>query len=211
MVSPVAPAFPHDLALLARTVAVMGDGVVPSWVNESLSRAPLVVLRRARGKDGVLPVGVRGPARHERLAGWLAPAALTAWKRPEELARDAAWRSTPRAAEVPHFAFLERIAAVMSALPLAWGPVGSVGFELASGVPAVTGASDIDLVLRPREQVSRKTARSLLVDLASFPLRVDVQLETPHGAVSLAEYASGTTQIALRTVDGPRLVADPWA
>jgi phosphoribosyl-dephospho-CoA transferase len=112
---------------------------------------------------------------------------------------------------VPHFALLDRIAAVMSALVLAWGPVGSVGYELASGIPAVSGASDIDVVLRAGEELSRKTARLLLVDLASLPLRVDVQIETPQGAVSLAEYASGTTQIALRTLDGPRLVEDPWA
>jgi phosphoribosyl-dephospho-CoA transferase len=100
---------------------------------------------------------------------------------------------------------------MMRQLDFIWGPTGSVGYELASGAPAVTAASDFDLIVRAPDEVSRERARRLLVASASLPIRVDVQIETPNGAVALAEYAAGGAPIALRTVDGPRLVGDPWA
>jgi phosphoribosyl-dephospho-CoA transferase len=100
---------------------------------------------------------------------------------------------------------------MMRALDFTWGPTGSVGYELATGIAAVTATSDIDLVVRAPHEVSRQRARLLLVELASLPIRIDVQIETPSGAIALAEYVAGGTQIAFRTVDGPRLVNDPWA
>jgi phosphoribosyl-dephospho-CoA transferase len=201
---------PHDLVELARIDAVTAGPDTPGWVVESLSRAPFAVVRRARSRDGLVPIGVRGAARHQRFAAWLSPSQIKRRIGPEDLARDETWRTTPRAASLPHFALLDRVAATMRALALTWGPAGSAGYELASGIPALTPASDIDLVVRVARTLSREIARSLLVETASLPIRIDVQIETPHGAVALAEYAAGSAPIVLRTLDGPRLVADPW-
>ena len=52
---------------------------------------------------------------------------------------------------------------------------------------------------------------ALLEALEPLPVRVDVQLEVPRGAVALAEYAAARGPLVLRTVDGARLVRDPWA
>jgi phosphoribosyl-dephospho-CoA transferase len=44
-----------------------------------------------------------------------------------------------------------------------------------------------------------------------LPVTVDVLLETPHGAVALAEYVSAPRPILLRSATGARLTSDPWA
>jgi phosphoribosyl-dephospho-CoA transferase len=94
-------------------------------------------------------------------------------------------------------------------LGLAWGPTGSVGFELATGTAVVGPASDLDVVVRAPEPWSHVRARELADDLARLPVRVDTQLDTPSGAVALAEYARGG-RVLLRTPDGPKLTNDPW-
>jgi phosphoribosyl-dephospho-CoA transferase len=38
-------------------------------------------------------------------------------------------------------------------LPLAYGPTGSIGFELASALPMATSASDLDLIIRAPERL----------------------------------------------------------
>lgn len=209
--SPERAALPHDLLEFVPSDAIAADDEIPGWARERLARAPFVVVRRARSREGMLPVGVRGSMRHERFAGWLSPSAVRTRTRPERLVRRAAWRSTPRASSVAHFAALERIAAIMSALDLAWGPGGSVGYELVSGIASVTPASDIDVIVRAPNALSRCTARLLIAELHALPIRTDVQIETPRGAVALAEYAGDAKRVALRTLDGPRLVTDPWA
>lgn len=65
------------------------------------------------------------------------------------------------------------------------------------------------MVVRAVEPWSLDRARELADDLARLPVHVDTQLDTPTGAVALAEYARGG-RVLLRTPDGPRLVHDPW-
>jgi phosphoribosyl-dephospho-CoA transferase len=116
------------------------------------------------------------------------------------------------------FALLQAITPVCTTTGLRWGPTGSVGFELASGVVTVTESSDLDLLLRAPLALDHASARSLFIELTHFSgrfnTRIDTQIETPNGAFSLAEFAhSGThsgTRVMLRAADGPRLVADPW-
>jgi len=98
---------------------------------------------------------------------------------------------------------------LFTSLGLAWGPTGSVGFELATGTAVAGPASDLDVVIRAPELWSLARARELADDLARLPVRVDMQLDTPSGAVALAEYARGG-RVLLRTPDGPKLVNDPW-
>jgi phosphoribosyl-dephospho-CoA transferase len=51
----------------------------------------------------------------------------------------------------------------------------------------------------------------VLSGFISLPATVDVLLETPNGAVALAEYVSALRPILLRTTTGARLATDPWA
>lgn len=200
----------HALLRIAHPRCLAGAGTIPAWAAAALARAPWVVVRRARSRAGLIPVGVRGGERAERLAAWLSPDAVLECLTPPELAARGGWRGHARAPQVPALAALEAVEGLMRGYELEWGPCGSVGFELASGAATATGESDLDLVVQVRAALPRTVAAGLHAALARLPVRADVRLEGPLGAVALAEYAAARTPVMVRTADGPRLVDDPW-
>jgi len=200
----------HTLLRIAGADSLLWSGTPPAWALTALARAPWVVVRRARAA-GLIPVGVRGASRAERLAAWLHPEQVLECVTPGDLAARRGWSRSARRALVPALAALDRVDGLLRAHGLPWGPCGSVGFELASGSAAACPASDLDLTVPAPEPLPRALAAALLAALARLPVRVDVQLEVPQGAVALAEYAHARGCLALRTVDGARLVRDPWA
>lgn len=180
---------------------------LPTWAAESLLHAPWVVVRRAPINGGLIPVGVRGESRQQRFAAWLSPDDALEIVTPQALA----CRKTTRA--IAALTVLPRVAGIMCEHGLAgrWGPGGSVGFELASGKPTVTSSSDLDLVLElNRLELIAGSAPSLWSALTELPVRIDVLLEAPEGAVVLSEYVrvcrSETCSFVLRSSTGPRLV-----
>jgi phosphoribosyl-dephospho-CoA transferase len=181
----------------------------PTWVPASLTRAPWVVVRRARGLAGLIPVGVRGSTRAERFAALLAPDAVGARVTPEDLVAERVWHHMPRARRLGPLRVLDAVDELFSSLGLVWGPTGSVGFELATGVVAAGTASDLDVIVRAPEPWPRENSRVIAAYLSRLPTRVDAQLDTTAGAVTLAEYARGG-RVLLRTPDGARLTCDPW-
>jgi phosphoribosyl-dephospho-CoA transferase len=197
-------ALPHDLL---RIDPARLEGL-PGWAVASLTATPWVVVRRAALRDGQLPVGIRGAGRGERCAAWLPADAVMAACTPEDLAIAAAWRGHARRGEVPALAVLDPVAEPL--VGRAWGPAGSVGFELATGHPAAHRDSDLDIILRAPHRVDRDLADRLVSALARLPVRVDVVLETPLGGCSLAEVAAGGRPLVVKTLHGPRLVDDPW-
>lgn len=201
---------PHTLLHIAGADSLLWPEAAPAWASTSLACAPWVVVRRARG-SGLIPVGVRGARRPERVAAWLHPDQVLESVTPADLAQRRAWRESGRRALVPALAALDAVDALLRARDLVWGPCGSVGFELASGTPAAGPASDLDVMIAAAAPLPPAVAVALLAALAQLPVRVDVQLEVPHGAVALAEYAAASGPLALRTVDGVRLVGDPWS
>ncbi len=69
----VRPAPTHDLIRLRGPIALTADEPMPGvGLCQPLRRAPWVVVRRGYLGDGMISVGVRGMARHERFAAWLA-------------------------------------------------------------------------------------------------------------------------------------------
>jgi phosphoribosyl-dephospho-CoA transferase len=197
---------PHDLLEIASPDAILSDAPWPTWVRSSLERAPFVVVRRSRHRGAHVPVGVRGAARGERFAAWLPGASVVRRVRPEDLAARRGWRTR----DARPFSALGAVEEIMAAHQLRWGPAGSVGFELATGVRCVTEDSDLDLLARAPAALSRDSARELHAALSALPVRVDVQLETPGGGMALAEYAAGALRVVLRTLDGPRWGTTPW-
>jgi phosphoribosyl-dephospho-CoA transferase len=200
---------PHDMLRLTSGAGLRHEESVPPWVPTSLSRAPWVVVRRARGPTGLIPVGVRGSTRAERFAASLAPDAVTARVTPEDLIADRVWHHMPRARRLGPLQVLDTVDELFFSLGLVWGPTGSVGFELATGVDAAGTASDLDVVVRSPEPWPLESAREIADHLNQLPTYVDAQLDTPAGAVMLNEYARGE-RVLLRTPDGPRLTWDPW-
>lgn len=199
----------HDLLRVARLARADDE---PDWVRDAFARAPWAVVRRAQAAAGCVAVGIRGAARAHRFGTWLHHQDIESICSPEDLLHIPP--SIDRRA-LPAFVALARLRTSPSALDgYAWGPAGSTGFELASGVRAVSASSDLDLLIRMPERPDPAAIRTLAALLAHAAeraaTRVDAQLETPAGGVALAELAAGKPRVLARAGDGPRLVADPW-
>lgn len=212
MVSPVAP---HDLLVLREPQALRyAARHPPTWVASALQRAPLVVVRRAPAMGDHLPVGIRGQNRSERCAAFLPVGACGTRIAPEDLVATQAWTQNKRLREIGAIHALAEIGPYLLASGLCWGPTGSVGFELASGVPTATTTSDLDVVIRAPQPLAWQTAEALLTHLGEASARLDVQIETPCGALALAEYVRrgpyGQAALLVRTSAGPGWVDDPW-
>ena len=201
---------PHDLLRLSPGAPPFADA--PDWVAPALARAPFVVARRAPRSGDAIAVGVRGVARNERFGTWIETRCIDAVIAPEDLRTR---EPDPARAALPAFVLLREVTSILGATGLDWGPAGSAGFELATAMPTITPASDLDIVIRAPKPLPRADAASLFDALSQAAhnagTRIDVQIETPEAAFSLAEFARAGLRVMLRHAGGPRLVADPWA
>ena len=199
----------HDLLLL-RSGIVSSTGVAePAWVTSSRASYLWVVVRRAIAPDGLVAVGIRGINRHQRWGGFADLADVKERRNPSQLSFGMASRAR---IGLPALAALFWLEGQLDKSGLEWGPVGSVGFELATGQQVVTATSDLDLALFAPARFTRDTARDLWSVMSAAPAKVDVRVETPYCGFSLEEYArEGTEQMLVRLPASRQLAADPWA
>jgi phosphoribosyl-dephospho-CoA transferase len=204
------PAPTHDLIRLTQPIKLTVNSPTPAWVEPALQQIPWVVVRRGYVRDGMIPVGVRGLTRSHRFAAIVAVAEISDRLSPEDLSGRVIDQKRKNA--VPALAALDRVADLLICRGYRWGPGGSVGFELATGIATATALSDLDLILRQDRRLEPDKATDLLAALAKAiaPARIDVILETPIGGVPLADLAAMRAQVLVRTPFGPRLSADPW-
>jgi phosphoribosyl-dephospho-CoA transferase len=205
---------PHTLLRIIGVEALVNDArQLPAWAAQTVRRAPWVVVRRAPVFDSLIPVGLRGELRSQRFATWLPVAAILECVTTRQLSASRAWKDSPRRSHVPALWALDCVETIMRAhgFEYQWGPTGSVGFELASGCPTATQSSDLDLALHLDRPWSVASARSLHSALTALPVRIDLLVEMPHGAVALADYATMQGSFVLRTIRGPRLAGDLWS
>ncbi|WP_027909793.1 malonate decarboxylase holo-ACP synthase [Pseudomonas sp. URMO17WK12:I4] len=198
---------PHDL--LWGLLPTQLPQEAPAWARAALGGHVPVVVRRAPAEPGWVAVGIRGAAREQRYATWMRLSEISQMINPEAVARAGRWRQHGQS-QWPALQALELLAQQLDALGLSWGVTGSLGFELASGIVAAHANSDLDLSLRAPQHLPREWARTLCRLLDEAPGRVDLQLETPHGAVALREWAGEAPRILLKTQNGPLLVSNPW-
>lgn len=197
---------PHDL-LWGMTSAMLPDDA-PGWALQVLDQGLPVVVRRAGCTQGWVAVGVRGDGRERRYAALMRTQDVTQVASPEQIVAHA---QLGLAACWPALDALASVARVLDSSHLAWGPTGGVGYQLATGIEVLHADSDLDLLLRTPQPLARQAARDLLEILDCAPCRVDVQLETPGGAVALREWAGPARRVLLKATNGARLVIDPWA
>jgi phosphoribosyl-dephospho-CoA transferase len=193
---------PYDLLRLSRAWVLLPDA--PPWANSALSVTPWVVVRRAVAPMGRIAVGVRGTSRSERYATAVDPDDICEVVAPEDLAH-----VLPRGrGELAAMCTLDTVRPVLDDTGLPWGPTGSVGFELATAIPTATPQSDLDLLVRVPSGVSATLTllAALHRQFRSLAARVDCQVETPSGAIALAELVDGASDVMVRTAAGPRLV-----
>lgn len=205
-VAPVAPeAHVHDLLRLRDPRCLEWNAAAPDWAAAALAAAPWVVVRRAAALPGSIAVGVRGARRSQRAAAWVRCDQVAERLGPEALRAGARRVPAARGALPALRSLLEVERAWGVGGPARWGPGGSVGFELATGHPAVHADSDLDLVVRCAAAPRPALARGWLLALPTrAPSRIDVVLEWPQGGAALREYAGGGSYL-LRSAAGARL------
>jgi phosphoribosyl-dephospho-CoA transferase len=196
---------PHDLLRLCGAAHDLLPADAPGWTLAALRTAPWVVARRAVAPPGRIAVGVRGSSRSQRYPTTVSAADIVEATTPENLAH-----AEPRPGrDLPAMRALSVVRVALDAAGTCWGPTGSVGFELATGVLTATAESDLDLLLRApgrtRDALPRLTA--LHRQLGQLPVRIDCQVETASGAIALAELIGGQPTIMVRTAAGPALVS----
>ncbi|WP_339502952.1 malonate decarboxylase holo-ACP synthase [Pseudomonas silesiensis] len=176
----------------------------PSWVIESVSAGQPVVVRRALSEANQIAVGVRGRLREQRYATSMAIEAIQRQVQPEALCHVSIDR------DLPAVRALDQLRPLLDGSGWVWGVSGSAGFELASGFTALHERSDLDLILRTPQPLSRARAQELMNILDTAACRVDMQLQTPLGAVALREWARPARKILLKNAHQACLVTDPW-
>jgi phosphoribosyl-dephospho-CoA transferase len=202
---------PHDLLWIGERAGLLVDEPLPSWAGDAwIMAAPAVVRREHVATPGLIPVGLRGRTRSERCKAYLRESSVVRRVRPEELVQADFASMYAFLLAFPAVMELGRVAPLLDATGLPWGPTGSVGFALATGLPVLRQASDLDLVVRAAKPLGEKQLSALLALAGLVQCRIDIQIETPFGAFALAEFAAGRTAILLKTDMGPRLTDDPW-
>ena len=213
----------HDL-LWGMTVQQL-PADAPEWVFDSIRAGHPVVVRRALGAAGEIPVGVRGRLREHRFAAVMRVDSVRQRVQPESLCHVSSER------DLPALHALKHLRPMLDDCGWVWGVSGSAGFELASAGFELASAgfelvgakfhlasaplalhphSDLDLILRTPEPLPRLQARDLLKILDSAACPVDMQLQTPLGAVALREWAGRSDRVLLKQACGACLTADPW-
>jgi phosphoribosyl-dephospho-CoA transferase len=199
----------HDLLLLQSGIVSSAGLPKPAWVTSYPAGNLWVVVRRAIAPDGLVAAGIRGIHRHQRWGGFADLADVKERLRPSQLFLRMA---SPTRINLPALATLAWLKEQLDKSELDWGPVGSVGFELATGQQVITATSDLDLALFAPARFTRHTGRDLWSVMSAAPAKVDVRVETPYCGFSLEEYArEGTQRVLVRLPASRKLTEDPWA
>ena len=201
---------PNDLIIIKDTSRVIFDTLPPNWVREELKRVPVAVVRRAPILNDSVPIGIRGTTRCQRQAGMISFEHILRRITPENLVKEKSWNNNDHLRKLGIADALDKIDNVLSNFCLTWGPVGGVGFELASGDEAANKSSDIDIVIIVSKIFSRNFAKQLEHELNKVSIKLDIQLEMNCGAFAFAEIARGDNPILLRTDNGPILVQNSF-
>jgi Phosphoribosyl-dephospho-CoA transferase MdcG. len=128
---------------------------------------------------------------------------------PYDLVQGQAWKDVPdKRRALPAIKALPEIAEILK--DYQWGISGSVGFELATKTNTAKMTSDLDLIWKPTNSLSKHVAQALLMSLNKFGVHADLQVMEGNNGFSLEEYANANSTVMMKTLSGPILVQDPW-
>ena len=205
------PFDPHDLLWVADGRALQAPAPLPRWADAAwMAQSPLVVRRERVASTNLVPVGLRGRLRNERFAAYLEAGAVLRQVKPEMLARAACRQRLPGMEHLPAAIALARVAPLLDASGLRWGPTGSMGYALASGLPALRPESDLDLLVRANTPFTPAQVQALQSLPDDHGCRIDLQVDTGHGGFALVEWLRDAGRVLLKTGRGPFLTGDPW-
>ena len=200
----------HDLLRLVPDARVLGD--LPIWATDSLHQTRTVVVRRAAAPNRLVSVGIRGSFRGQRCDSlFLRIEDVATLYTPESLIRTGNWRQFTRSPRpFPAWQALEQVNDFAERTGLVYGPIGSVGFQLATGVDSVSQSSDLDVIVRLATAPNRRLLQDFHEANRFHAAPVDVVLEGLVGAVSLTEYLQRPDRVLIKTQIGPRIGAFVW-
>ncbi|MFJ4190533.1 phosphoribosyl-dephospho-CoA transferase MdcG domain-containing protein [Kitasatospora sp. NPDC089509] len=188
----------HDLLLLRYPGALrpLDRGGPPNWARQTLRTHPWVTVARAPSVTGPgepwVPVMVRGPQRGQRFDAMAPRSTVARILRPEQLTDRLKLLPPRRVAAIPGLAALRAVTGLITDHRLAWGPIGAIGYELATGEPVAGPLSPLRLVLRAPAWLSRRDAMKLWRELGRLDVELDAELEIRNHVVPLDRYARGT-------------------
>lgn len=207
--------WPHDLLTFANNDdLILEKNPLPEWARDSLSKAKIVVVRRGIIKNNLIPVGLRGYERNQRLAGFLKKSSIEKQYHPDYFIKHESWRDLPiERQKLIAFQALIKIAPLLA--DYQWGISGSLAYEMATGIKMVKESpehvSDLDLIMLDLPELSVDEAKNFLAKLNQFGTHADVQVVHGENCFSLEEYSLGRAQeILIKTATGPILSDNPW-
>lgn len=194
---------PHDLLWLTDRSAL--QGVTESWwIRSGMRGCPwwcgVMLMSRGASRWGC------AVCRDQRAPGWVDAQQVVRIVTPEQLTDAQALVSSPFISAPPVQVAFQL---AQHTWPWVWGITGSVGYALATGIPVIHAASDLDLLIRAPQPLSRDALVAWQQRLDTALCRADTQVETPSGGFALNEWLRDG-QALLKTRQGPRLVSDPW-
>ncbi|MGH1461929.1 MAG: malonate decarboxylase holo-ACP synthase [Neptuniibacter sp.] len=206
---------PHDLIwidckkIITLSNLPCGFATLPDWVINN--KGPVVVRRERTSTKHLIPIGVRGVLKEQRLAGYVDKLIIQKHITPYQITEESSWSTHKLLEHHPVLRTLSKISGLLHATEFKWGPTGSCAYELATGSTTMTKDSDLDLVINMPTELHRNDARRLFNELQSITeCRLDIQLETPKGAIALKEWSTRDSKVLVKTNTGPFLVKNPW-
>ncbi|SQC14246.1 phosphoribosyl-dephospho-CoA transferase [Klebsiella pneumoniae] len=152
-VNHVSNAASHDLVWLNHASAL--EDIAEPWVAQHWRAALPVVVRRDVDDQARVPVGVRGMKREQRAAGWVQARNIVRSVTPEMLVDREVLLHSPFVSQPP---VQGAIALTLHRWPWGWGVTGSTGYALATEIPVLHAASDLDLLIRAPQRWTRGAA-----------------------------------------------------
>lgn len=207
--------WPHDLLTFKNNNDVLIEkNPLPQWAKDSLAKAKIAVVRRGVITNNLIPVGLRGKLRNERLAGYLKKNKIINYYHPDYFIKHESWNKLSESRQ-SLIAFQALIKIVPLLKDYQWGISGSLAYEMATGVDMVkensNHISDLDLIMPDLPKMNRKEAKEFLASLNEYGTHADVQVVHEQNGFSLEEYALNNGQrVLVKTATGPILSADPW-
>lgn len=191
----------HDIVKFESIDVLEKTTPIPDWVFNAPAAKNYGVVRRMPIMDDMVPIGLRGNTREQRFGTFIHKSRIVEVMTPIELVD----RIEGYTNEI-HLPTLKKIKQAFEQFNLRWGPTGSVGFELATGISVTTERSDIDVCI-----YMDAIDRELLVEVGKFlktlERRVDVQVELASvGAFLLHDFLKHEKLgFVIRTPFGPQL------
>ncbi len=188
----------HDIVRFQDRSVITFYETVPDWLYTRPASQHYAVARRMKTTASTVAIGIRGKERSERIAGFINEQDIEQVITPKSLVRNLA-----QYRDSPFYPFLSEVDTIIAPFRLEWGPTGSIGFELATGIPVATEKSDLDMTVYVPPDLDYQLLEQLYEELQQCSFRIDVQIEFEDaGAALLPDIIKFKNGFLLRTSSG---------